>query len=69
VWEINSIKRLYSIGVLRGSMSKIILGKGGVVIAETRELVVCEHCGKETEPEDLNYMNWHCPYCHEKIAD
>lgn len=53
----------------REEMSKLIIGKGGVVIAETRELVVCENCGKETEPEDLNYMNWHCPYCHEKIAD
>lgn len=32
-------------------------------------LVECENCGKETEPEDLNERAWHCPYCHEKIAD
>lgn len=36
---------------------------------EIKKVVVCEHCGNECAEQELNDYSWHCPECHEKVAD
>ena len=36
---------------------------------EVKKVVVCEHCGNECAEQELNDYSWHCPECHEKVAD